>query len=87
MRIRYPIIPPIPRFGKALTHQIPKYQSKPIPKHLKVHTSINNVLIYENLSYTWGLILKWSLRDSKGYDPRSNDNGNETLCFIEYIKN
>lgn len=40
--------------------------------------------IYHN---TWGLILKWSPRDAKGYDPLFNDNGNETLCFIEYIKN
>lgn len=67
MGIRYPIIPKILRFRNALTYQILKYQTKPIRKHLKVYTSINNVLIYENLSYTWGLILKWSARDAKRY--------------------
>lgn len=60
MIFRYPIIQQISRFKNVLTRQIPKYQTKPIRKHLKVYTPINNVLIYENISYTWGLILKWS---------------------------
>lgn len=52
MIFRYPIIQQISRFKNVLTRQIPKYQTKPIRKHLKVYTPINNVLIYENISYT-----------------------------------
>lgn len=81
MRIRYPIIPKIPRLRKALTRQILKHQTKPLRKHLKVDTSINNVLIYENLSYTWGLILKWSPRDAEGYEPRSQWQSNCDLVY------